>query len=364
MDYLKRFGIERYINAHDTITLYGGSRMGSSAIEAALQAASTFVDFDAMQRTLDRQIAELTHNEDAFICGGAAAGVQLAAAVMMAKGSEYAYRRLPHTDGRADEFIVFHSNMNCYFKSIEAAGGRVRLIGDVDETPEWELEGAIGERTAGVFLFPNRSYDKASITLRRTAEIAHSHGIPVAVDAAAYLPPVENLWRFTQEGADLVIFSGGKTLSGPQSSGLIVGRKEYIEDCRRFGEPAHGICRSAKVSREAAIALRVAVEEFVSQSTEGYYKAIEKRIGRMVERVEGTYQAEVIPHGSVGQSYPRLSLALSSPEEAVALRDYMKDNHVFIGIDGSSAIISAQNMSDDEADTVSALLCAFKEERR
>ena len=108
----------------------------------------------------------------------------------------------------------------------------------------------------------------------------------------------------------------------------------------------------------------MAVEEFVSQSTDGYYQAIEKRIARMMERIGGAYPMEKIRHGSVGQSYPRLSLSLSSPEEAAALRDYMKDNHVFIGTDGSSAIISAQNLSDDEADIVSSLLCAFKEERR
>ena len=88
---------------------------------------------------------------------------------------------------------------------------------------------------------------------------------PVVVDAAAQLPPVENLQRFTRMGADMVIFSGGKTLKGPQDSGLIVGKSSYLEDCLRFGAPAHGVCRGCKTSREAVAGLCAAVEAYVKK---------------------------------------------------------------------------------------------------
>ncbi len=363
MDYLEKFGIERFINAHDTITLYGGSRMSANALEAACQIASVFVDFEAVQRTLGEQIAQLTHNEGAFICGGAAAGVQLVAAVFIAKGSDYAYRRLPCCDGNADEFIVFHSNKNAYAKSIEAAGGKIVLVGDTDEIDEVDVEGAISERTAGIFLFPNASYDHASLSLRKTAEIAHRHNIPVAVDAAAYLPPVENLWKFTEEGADLVVFSGGKTLSGPQSSGLIVGKKKYIEDCIRFGEPQHGVCRSAKVSREAMIALRVAIEEFVSQSTDEYRARMLAKVQRLmsIATLSG-YDCSILDHGSVGQSYPRLAINAENAEKAAALCSYMRRRRIFIGKSGCTVIISVQNLSDSEVEIVGKALSEYKEE--
>ena len=140
--------------------------------------------------------------------------------------------RLPETDARS-EVIVLCCQHNAYDKAIEAAGAKPVMIGDADETTETELAGAIGENTAAVFYFPNIRYETASLPLEKVIGIAHGKGIPVIVDAAALLPPVENLWRFTGMGADLAIFSGGKTLCGPQDSGLILGRADLIRDCLR-----------------------------------------------------------------------------------------------------------------------------------
>lgn len=147
----------------------------------------------------------------------------------MAKGSAYRFARLPGiVPGTAPEIIRLHCQHNAYDKAVEVAGAQVVDIGDADETLEFDLEGAINERTAAVFYYASTLYARAAMPLEDVIRIAHSRGVPVVVDAAAQLPPVENLWRFTGMGADMVIFSGGKTLCGPQDSGLIVGKSSTL----------------------------------------------------------------------------------------------------------------------------------------
>ena len=128
---------------------------------------------------------------------------------------------------------------NMYDRGCSAVGAKMRYIGTADTAPTVEeLEAAITPATAAVFyvIFFGRD---ASLPLETMVEVAHRHGVPVIVDAAAQNPPAENLWKFTGMGADLVIFSGGKTMRGPQDSGLIVGKKEWIDRCRHWGPP-HG----------------------------------------------------------------------------------------------------------------------------
>ena len=226
--------------------------MTEQTLEAMCLASKSFVDMEELQRKLGRAAAELTHNEAAYFTNGAAGALTTAAAVCMAKGSAYRFARLPGiVPGTAPEIIRLHCQHNAYDKAVEVAGAQVVDIGDADETLEFDLEGAINERTAAVFYYASTLYARAAMPLEDVIRIAHSRGVPVVVDAAAQLPPVENLWRFTGMGADMVIFSGGKTLCGPQDSGLIVGKKQYIEDCIRFGAPMHGVCRGNKSSRES-----------------------------------------------------------------------------------------------------------------
>lgn len=357
-DVLQRLGVEPFLNAHDTITRYGGSRMASATIEAMARISACFVDLDALQRTLGGQLAALTGNEDAYICAGAAAGVQLCAAVLLSRGDAQAYARLPVTDGR-NEFIVQHGQYICYAKAIEAAGGRIRLVGDADGVTPDALRAAIGPQTAGVFCFPSRQYERASLPVWQVAEIAHERGVPVAVDAAALLPPKENLWRFTQiEGADMAVFSGGKTLCGPQASGLIVGKAAYMEDCRRFGAPAHGVCRAAKATREDMVGLRVAMEAFVREDEAERHAALSRRVDRLVAGLAGWGPgvARRVEHGSVGQRYPRVMVDMRGGVSAAQIVHAMAARHVFVGDDHGVLCMSPQNLTDAEAETVLARL--------
>ena len=153
MDILKECGITPFINAHDTYTVYGGSRMAENTLEAMREISRSFVDMEQLQRNLGKELARMTGNEGAYITNGAAGGLLLAACVCMAEGSRYKYTRLPCTEGMKNEIIVMRAQRNAYDAALWAGGAVKVEIGDADETPEYELEGSINEKTAAVFYF-------------------------------------------------------------------------------------------------------------------------------------------------------------------------------------------------------------------
>lgn len=360
MSFYEKLGITRYINAHDTYTIYGGSRMSQSIHNAMMEASESFVNIDELQFVLGKAIAELTNNEAAYICNGASGGLLLAAAVCMTEGNMFRFSRLPATDHIKNEIIVMRCQRNAYDKAIEASGASVVEIGDADETLDYELEGVINERTAAVFYFESSNFKRASMSLCKVIEIAHKHGIPVVMDAAAQLPPVSNLWNFTKIGVDMVVFSGGKTLCGPQDSGLILGKEVYIEACRRFGAPAHGICRSSKVSREAMAGLYQAVLDFVSMDQKEYMSNLYKRCRKLQEYMEqtGLFTTYIHDRGPVGQTYPRVFGRMGNTIGASKIREYMLKEHIYIGEDTAknSIYFSPLNLTDEEAVTVGETL--------
>ena len=354
MGIFEELGIRPYINAHDTYTVYGGSRMSAETLEAMRQISGHFVDYDELQRKAGEKIAALTRNEGAYVTNGASGAILLATAVCLARGDAYRYMRLPQTDAR-NEVIILNCQHNAYDKAIAAAGAKPVMIGDADETLPEELAGVIGENTAAVFYFPNIRYEFASLPLETVIKIAHGKGVPVVVDAAALLPPVENLWRFTGMGADLAIFSGGKTLCGPQDSGLILGRADLIRDCQRFGAPTHGICRSSKTSREAIAGLYAAVKRYVEQDQEASAKALHALADSMSDRLKAAgLDARIVPYGPVGQTYPRVFARLPGALKAADVRRKMLEEGIYIGISvpENEIYISPLNLTKDEADTV------------
>lgn len=360
MSFYDELGITRYINAHDTYTIYGGSRMSANTLKAMAEAAESFVDIDELQYVLGCRIAELTNNEAAYITNGASGGLLLAAAVCMTGGDMFSFSRLPAADNIKNEIIVMRCQRNAYDKAIEASGAHVVEIGDADETLEYDLEGVINERTAAVFYFESSNSKKASMPLDKVIDIAHKHGIPVVVDAAAQLPPVSNLWKFTRMGADMVIFSGGKTLCGPQDSGLILGKEEYISICRRFGAPVHGICRSSKVSREAMAGLYQAVRDFAAMDEQAYIEALYDKCRMLYGYMErtGLFAPYIVDYGPVGQTYPRVFGRAEKTFDIGKVREGMLKEHIYIGTDTMENAIyfSPLNLTDKEAAAVGEAL--------
>lgn len=353
MNFFEEHGITEYINAHDTYTVYGGSRMAENTLKAMEEVSRHFVDFSQMQEVLGRKTAELTHNEGAFFTNGASGGLLLAACVCMARGSAYLYNRLPDTSETVNEIILMRAQRNAYDAALISSGAKIVEIGDADETLDFELEGRINEKTAAIFYFASTLYQRGSMSLEDTIAIARKHNIPVVVDAAAQLPPTENLWKYTSMGADMVIFSGGKTLCGPQDSGLILGKREWIEDCKRFGAPAHGICRASKTSREAMAGLYTALNNYLAVDDEQRFAElmnVNQKIEEHVRDCDSLLRSEIIPHGPVGQYYPRLFLYLKQDADAAMVVRKMREEHIYIGLEkeNNAVYISPLNLNGEE----------------
>ena len=267
-NFYNRLGVKRIINAASWITVYGGSIMPTAVVQAMDDASHWFVDMHELNEKAGNIIATLTGAEAGLGTAGSAAGMVLEAAATMAGNDPAKIWQLPDTSNMKNEIILHRAHRVNYDHSFRAAGAMLVEIGNASTTQEWELENAINENTAAVaYIFgPRRG---GAIPLRRTVEIAHQQDIPVIVDAAAMLPPLENLSRFIEEGADLVSFSGGKGVMGPQSTGILAGRADLIEAAYANGAPnSVSVGRAAKVCKEEIAGLITALEIFVDTDFE------------------------------------------------------------------------------------------------
>ncbi|MCD6030484.1 MAG: putative pyridoxal phosphate-dependent enzyme, partial [Thermomicrobiales bacterium] len=309
MGVYERLGVRRIINADATLTRLGGSVMSQEVLDAMQDAAGSFVDIHELQQVVGRRLAELTHNEAAYVSTGAAAGIVLATLAAMNRGDlETIARAIETGESPRDEVIVQRAHRIPYDPAIRLAGSRIVDIGNRLQTFSWELEGAITPRTAMVFFAAGIHLAPGALPLEEVVAIAHGHGVPVVVDAAAQLPPTENLWRYTRElGADLAIFSGGKDLHGPQASGLMVGSEAMIAAVAVNGSPYQRLARPMKVGKEEMIGLLTAVERYVEVDWRERARSYETTVARWVERLDdvpGLTANRVFPN-EAGQPTPR-----------------------------------------------------------
>ncbi len=284
-NFYNRLGVKRIINAASWITVYGGSIMPPAVVQAMDDASHWFVDMHELNEKAGNIIATLTGAEAGLVTAGSAAGMVLEAAATMAGNDPAKIWQLPDTSNMKNEIILHRAHRVNYDHSFRAAGAMLVEIGNASTTQEWELENAINENTAAVaYIFgPRRG---GAIPLRRTVEIAHQHDIPVIVDAAAMLPPLENLSRFIEEGADLVSFSGGKGVMGPQSTGILAGRADLIEAAYANGAPnSVSVGRAAKVCKEEIAGLITALEIFVDTDFEAVNAAWRAKCAHVVEEL-------------------------------------------------------------------------------
>ncbi|MGH2344251.1 MAG: aminotransferase class V-fold PLP-dependent enzyme, partial [Chloroflexota bacterium] len=283
-------GVRTFINAAGSYTRLGGSRMPLPVVEAMHEAAGRFVEIDDLQARVGARIAALTNNEAAYVTCGAAAGLLIAAAACMTGADVARARQLPDARGLLTRIVVHRAHRNLYDYAVRTLPIELVEIGYpnlIAPPTEWELEQALAEQTAAVLYVVGGWVAPGALALDRLLDIAHRRGVPVILDAAAQLPPKENLWRFTKMGVDLVIFSGGKDLRGPQSSGLILGRPDLIAACALVGAPHHGIGRPFKVGKEELVGLCAAVQWYMEQDEEGRAQRAEALVGRLVEQSHG-----------------------------------------------------------------------------
>ena len=315
-------GIKKVINAAGTYTVYGGSLVSNEVISAMEVASRNFVDIDELMKKTGKYIAKLIDAEAALITAGAAAGLTLSAAACMAGSKQEYIKALPNTEGMKNEIIIMRCHRNPYDSAMVLAGAKFIEIGNAIETHPWELEAAIGEKTAAVAFFVQSEMLEASLPLTKVIEVAHAKNIPVIVDAAAELPPLENLKKFTGMGADVVLFSGGKDFRGPQSSGLMIGKKDIVDICRLHGYPHHAIGRPMKLDKETIMGFLNAIDLYLKENHQ-------KRIERWKKQVQRIFTGfESIPHVQVLQGYPTQPLT----QPATIPRVYVKFNEKVLGL--------------------------------
>ena len=354
-----RLGLRRVVNAADTYTALGGGRLPDEVRAAMVAAAAHHVSVPALLAAVGDRLASLTRNPAALVVNGAAAGLAVAAAAVMAGDDPGRVDALPGRPGPRSEFVVLCCQRNPYDRAVLASGGTLVEVGYSDSTPSWQLAAALTERTAGVLWFAGDQFERYSPPLEEVAALAHAAGVPVIVDAAAQVPPVSNLWTYRERGGDLVLFSGGKGLRGPQASGLVVGSRSLIGACARNTYPYHSIGRAMKTSKENVLGLLAAVERSLALDWDAEYArwsgSLDGFAARLAE-VPGVTQWRV-PTGRLGQAYPRLFFCWTggrtAAELAAALRDRDPAVEIGTGEGGErTAHLNPYSLLDGEAELV------------
>jgi D-glucosaminate-6-phosphate ammonia-lyase len=282
----EKLGVRRLINGRSFSTKAGGCALPREVLDAMREAGEWCVRTDELQAAASIVIARATGAEAGIVTSGAAAALTLGAAACLARLDVNHMNQLPDTTGMANEFIIHRGHRNDYDHAVRAAGAKFVEVGFSYYTFAYEVEAAINERTAGMYYEAGANH--GVLPLNEYAAIAHRHGLPVLVDAAPEMPPASNLQSFIAAGADLVAFSGGKHIQGPQATGILCGRRHLIlsaalqhqdmdvfpetwplrsliENGTVIGPPHHGIGRGFKVGKEEIAGLITALELYQSR---------------------------------------------------------------------------------------------------
>jgi L-seryl-tRNA(Ser) seleniumtransferase len=294
-NWLAELGLRRVVNASATLTSLGGSLMPPEAVAAMAAGAEQFVDYRELQAAVGARVAALTNNEAVYISSGAAAGVTLSVAACMTGTDLDLVRRFPNADAfPRNEVLVYQTQRNGYDYAAAVTGAHMIEVAGADPLAE-----RINDRTAAVLWFAGTRLRGDTPPLEEIIAIAHQAGVPVIVDAAAQIPPVSNLWHFSRDlGVDLVIFSGGKGLRGPQSSGLVLGKRHLIDAVGLNASPHYSIGRPMKVGKEELFGILAAVEWTLAQDEPAVIASYEETVSYWLEGLQG------IPGIEVSRGFP------------------------------------------------------------
>jgi L-seryl-tRNA(Ser) seleniumtransferase len=333
----RRLGVRPVIHGAGTTTRYGGSMLRPEALEAMREASQALVNLDEMNEAGGAAIAKMLGAEAAFVTSGASAGLILQAAACIAGTDPMKITRLPDTSGMKNEIVIQRAHRFAYDQAYRVAGGVLVEIGLARRTQPFELEAAITDRTAAVaYLISPFTSPPGVLALEQTLAIAHTRGVPVIVDAASMLPPRENLTKFLRLGADLVSFSGGKGIRGPQSTGILAGTRDLIRAVALNASPNQALGRAAKTSKEEIAGLVVALELFMAEDEKAEmerYRAVCASIVDALTDVPGL--RTVVEHDGVNRVIPH-AVIYFTPEwigpsgHAVQVALAQGDPHIYV----------------------------------
>ncbi len=390
-DIYTQLGVPRRINVAGTLTRLGGSLMEPEVLQAMAQAATASVDIAELQTAASTVIARVSGAQAGIVTSGAAAGLTLATAACLARWDVARMAALPDTRAMPNQVLMARNHRNSYDHAIRLAGGRIVDIGHNDRgtgagirgLEAWEIESAITAQTVAlVFVATAQTVGDLPAVL----QVMHARQLPVIVDAAAQLPPRSNLRRFISEGADLVVFSGGKAVGGPQASGILAGRRDLVGSAllqmmdmdvspttwspsplidrqALSGIPHHGIGRGFKVGKEEIAGLVCALERFVARDEAASARVWTQRLQAMAAALAGApgITARLIP-GTELAPVPVLELDAGARALALVGRLQRGDPPVHVGerlVDAGILSINPQTLrAEDDAVLVRCLIDA------
>jgi len=319
-DIYKKLGVRTFINAYGTLTTLSGTLMPVEVIQAMEQASRNFVAIHELQEKVGQRLAELTGAEAAFVTAGASAALCLATCAVTAGDDVEKIKRLPDLTGMKSEMVIQKVHRNSYDHAFRMVG--VKLV--EAETAE-QVRAAINGKTAALAMVLSHNSLGHQVELPEMIDIAHKAGLPLILDAAAEVPPAENLGKFAKMGADLVAFSGGKNLRGPQCSGILLGRKDLVKKAYVNSAPSNYFARIAKVGKEEIVGLLAAVELSLKKDHAAERREYHAMLDRVAQRLKGvpTVFTELIPNDDYSHS-PRLSVQWDEARLGVTLGEMMK----------------------------------------
>lgn len=381
----EELGVPSVVNATGTKTRIGGSRIRPEALDAMTRAADAFVRLSDLQARASDLIADVTGADAGYVTCGAASALALGASACIAGDNIGAMARLPDTEGLADEIVMARTHRTGYDHALRAAGARIVDIGTNDRhlgtgsrnVEPWEYADSITENTAAV-AYVEKPYTEPE--LETVCDIAHDHGVPVIVDAAAELPPTTNLERFVDEGADLVAFSGGKAIRGPQTTGILAGREdlvssvaaqhldmhaaeavwepptELLDPAKLGGVPRQGIGRPMKVGKEELVGLIRALEAFIKEDHDSLrqeWRDRSERIAEALNPITGVMTAvTAVDKTAVA---PELAVTVNPDEAGVSATEVVgglrqEKPRVFVGADSlpDTFTVNPMCLTDEE----------------
>ncbi len=292
-------GLRRVINASGSMTYLGGSLIAPEVLAKMDEAAGAFVFIEELLAWASGEIASLTKTDAGLVTTGSAAGILLSTAACLTGNDRERMRALPQTESWKNEIVMQKQHRIGFDHAVGVAGGRIVEVGDAAGTSIDQVKEALSDKTAAILHVVLDPTPTAS--LEEVADVAHGHGIPVIVDAAAELPPVRNLSAFAEDGGDLVIFSGGKQVSGPNDSGILCGRGDLVAAATAQAFPNGGIGRPLKVSKEQIVGLVFALKRFASLDWDAQverWRQMAQRMAEILSDAAGVVETDVgFPQG-------------------------------------------------------------------
>jgi L-seryl-tRNA(Ser) seleniumtransferase len=319
-DLLRELGLRTFINAAGTYTFMTGSLLPGEVMEAMVAASKEFVLLDDVQDKVGEKIAEICHAGAATVTAGCWSAMVLGTAGVITGNDQAKIGQLPNLEGLKSEVITQVSHNTGYVHALKNTGVSIIAVETVEE-----LEKAINEKTAMLW-FLNYTAPLGKIQDREWVELGKKHNIPTMIDIAADVPPVENLWKYNDMGFDLVCISGGKGLRGPQSAGILMGRKDLVEAARLNAPPRGGnIGRGMKVNKEEVVGMYAAIERYVNLDHDREWKIWEDRIAHIentAKKIAGIKTSVTVP--PIANHTPTLNIAWDPGEIKISREEFQE----------------------------------------